>query len=189
MVDYLHYIGQLKKDNSNDDHRKAVSLEDNFFRENLKDFLDDIECYTKAQQAEGGFGNTRKKRKLANEKSINNPGSSERDDCMDVLFEILACIVDLEPIGETFRERIADVALKWIRTKQSCSYAVDLLRVILEKSAGDDKESKCPQKLVDACQDVLDDLVTIVHNNSDPILVGILVVYCQMKSYDSLPSR
>lgn len=173
MVDYLHYIRQLKKDScSKEDQRNAISLEDNFFRDNLKDFLDDIERYTAAQHAEKGPGNTRKRRKVSDEKSLDSSGSSERDDCMDVLFEILACIVDLEPIGEVFRKRIADLALKWIRTKQSCSCAVDLMRVVLEKSDESNKENQCQQKLIDSCEAVLEDLVSIVHNNSDQVLVG-----------------
>nr|XP_029727058.1 testis-specific gene 10 protein-like [Aedes albopictus] len=171
VVDYLHYIRQLKKDScSKEDQRNAISLEDNFFRDNLKDFLDDIERYTAAQHAEKGPGNTRKRRKVSDEKSLDSSGSSERDDCMDVLFEILACIVDLEPIGEVFRKRIADLALKWIRTKQSCSCAVDLMRVILEKS-DENKENQCQQKLIDSCEAVLEDLVSIVHHNSDQVLI------------------
>lgn len=172
VVDYLHYIRQLKKDScSKDDQRNAVSLEDNFFRDNLKDFLDDIERYTVAQHSEKGPGNTRKRRKVADEKTMDSSGCSEKDDCMDVLFEILACIVDLEPIGEGFRKRIADLTLKWIRTKQSCSCAVDLMRVVLEKSDEETKDGQCQQKLIEACEAVLDDLVAIVHNNSDQVLV------------------
>lgn len=172
VVDYLHYIRRLKKDaSSKDDQRIAVSLENNFFRDNLKDFLDDIERYTSAQNSDKAPGNARKRRKVSDEKSTDISVGNERDDCMDVLFEILACIVDLEPIGETFRKRIADLALKWIRMKQSCSCAVDLIRVVLEKISGEDKNQDCDQKLVDACQSVLDDLVTIVQNNSDHVLM------------------
>ncbi|XP_062548545.1 uncharacterized protein LOC134213479 [Armigeres subalbatus] len=172
VVDYLHYIRQLNKDSgAKDDQRISVSLENNFFRDNLKDFLEDIEKYTSAQHSEKAPGNARKRRKVSDEKSTEGSAGNERDDCMDVLFEILACIVDLEPIGEVFRRRIADIALKWIRMKQSCSCAVDLVRTVLEKRSEEDKDQQCDQKLIDACQAVLDDLVTIVQNNSDQVLM------------------
>ncbi|KAL1400892.1 hypothetical protein pipiens_007064 [Culex pipiens pipiens] len=166
VVDYLHYIRQQDQHADKENGHKQLSMKDNFFRDNLKEFLDDIERHTCGQLDSTTANNTRKKRKCTEDK--NSSGESSSNDCMDVLFEIMECIVALEPVGPDFRKRIADVALKWITTsKQSCARAVDLLRVVLERSQTEKDKDEAVRELVDACQDVLAELMAMVTNNTD----------------------
>uniref|UniRef100_A0A1Q3EWA3 Uncharacterized protein n=1 Tax=Culex tarsalis TaxID=7177 RepID=A0A1Q3EWA3_CULTA len=166
VVDYLHYIRQQDQHAADKENgHKQLSVKDNFFRDNLKEFLDDIERHSCGQLDSTTATNTRKKRKCTEDKNSSGDSASSND-VMDVLFEIMECIVALEPVGPGYRKRIADVALKWIATsKQSCARAVDLLRVVLERSLGDKDEAV--RELVGACQEVLTELMAMVANNTD----------------------
>ncbi|XP_058819855.1 uncharacterized protein LOC131682423 [Topomyia yanbarensis] len=177
VVDYLRYIRQCNADEASKENRRStVSIEDNFFRENLKEFLEDIEKHVSGQSKEKDVVHTRKKRR-AEEKAVSNAAETDKDDCMDILFEILECIVSLESVGETFMNSMVEVALKWIRSRHSCSKAVDLLRAILEKLGKCEETSSSLATVADSCQNALAELKLIIKDNDDHKL---LISICKL---------
>ncbi|XP_053692480.1 uncharacterized protein LOC128740926 [Sabethes cyaneus] len=178
VVDYLQYIlkHNSRNDGSKENNRNAVNIEDEFFRKNLKEFLEDVDKHASDKTNETGNVSTRKKRKASNEDKKASMEST-KDDCMDVLFEILECIVALEPIGEIYLNSMVDLAAKWIQSKQSCAKAVDLLRVILDMTSKGNQADQCTEKFVNSCQKLLIDLLSIVKNNDDKRL---LISLCKL---------
>ncbi|XP_055544317.1 uncharacterized protein LOC129729625 [Wyeomyia smithii] len=181
VVDYLQYILRYNSRNnsSKENQQNTVNIEDDFFRKNLKEFLEDIDRHASDKTKESGFVGARKKRKDTNDDKTMGSVSelAAIDDCMDVLFEILECIVALEPISETYLNSMVCLAAKWIQSKQSCAKAVDLLRVILDTTSQGRETTESMPKFVDSCQNLLVDLLSIVKDNDDKRL---LVSLCQL---------
>ncbi|XP_055614203.1 myosin-11 [Uranotaenia lowii] len=187
VVDYLQYIRQQDRgdpESSKENRpRNVQTLQDNFFQDNLKQFLVDIDkhCAEKffSESESTTTAPTRKKRKGSEAESSGgtSPKSGAKDGCMDVLFEILACVVALEPVGENYRRKMVDLAVRWIRAKNSCARAVDLLRVILEQSMQQDEKSECAAKTAEACRGVLEDVLSLVLNNTDEKMT---ISFCKM---------
>ncbi|XP_058453857.1 uncharacterized protein LOC131431917 [Malaya genurostris] len=177
VVDYLQYIRRCSADETSKENRQnTVSIKDNFFQENLKEFLDDIGKYVSGLSKEKDIVHTKKKRR-AEEKSSSTVSEADKDDCMDILFEILECIVSLESVEESFLNPMVEVALMWIRSRHSCSKALDLLRAILEKLAKSEGPSECLASVLDSCQAVLTELRDVVRNNDDSKL---LISICKL---------